>query len=106
METGQWRWARLGVLALTGLILAVVIGPASAQQVTGTLGEPSATTTITGKQLPAPDQKFCGKIEHNALQSTPCWPARIVPPAKAPNILLIMTDRRRRRTTPSAISPR
>jgi hypothetical protein len=60
--------------------------------ITGVPGSPDATTTIPGNQLPAPNQKFCGKIEHNAIQSTPCWPARIVPPKDAPNILLIMTD--------------
>jgi len=64
----------------------------SAQQITGTPGSPSATTTIPGNQLPPPPQKFEGKIERNAAQSTPYWPARVVPPKGAPNILLIMTD--------------
>ena len=69
-------------------------GGAHAQtvQTTGTPGSPSATTTIDGKQLPAPPPKFQGKIERNAAQSTPYWPARVVPPKGAPNILLIMTD--------------
>ena len=64
----------------------------SAQQITGTPGSPSATTTIPGNQLPPPPQKFEGKIERNAAQSTPYWPAQVVPPKGAPNILLIMTD--------------
>ncbi|MGA7450922.1 MAG: arylsulfatase [Rhodoplanes sp.] len=68
------------------------LGPATAQQITGTPGSPSATTTIPGNQLPPPPQKFEGKIERNAAQSTPYWPARVVPPKGAPNILLIMTD--------------
>src|SRR5271169_5483188 len=63
-----------------------------AQQVTGTLGSPSATTTIDGKQLPPPPPKFEGKIERNAADSKPYWPARVEPPKGAPNILLIMTD--------------
>jgi hypothetical protein len=63
-----------------------------AQQTTGTPGSPSATTTIEGNQLPSPPQKFGGKIERNAAQSTPYWPARVVPPKGAPNVLLIMTD--------------
>jgi arylsulfatase A-like enzyme len=63
-----------------------------AQQVTGTLGAPSATTTISGKQLPAPDPKFGGVIKEGALQSTPWWAPRIVPPKGAPNVLLIITD--------------
>src|SRR5262245_51239295 len=61
-------------------------------QVTGTLGSPSATTTISGKQLPAPDPKFGGVINETAKDSRPWWPPSIVPPKSAPNILLIMTD--------------
>ena len=61
-------------------------------QITGTLGSPDATTTIDGKQLPALPQKFGGKIERNAAQSTPYWPARIEPREGAPNVLLIITD--------------
>jgi len=53
---------------------------------------PSATTTIDGKQLPPPPQKFKGKIGRTTDQSTPYWPARIMPPKGAPNVLLIMTD--------------
>lgn len=64
----------------------------SSIQITGKLGSPSATTTINGKQLPAPDPIFQGIIKQNAAQSTPWWPPRIVPPKGAPNILLIITD--------------
>jgi arylsulfatase len=63
-----------------------------AEETSGTPGSPSATTTIDGKQLPAPPAKFGGKIERDALHSKPYWPPRIVPPKGAPNILLIMTD--------------
>src|SRR5262249_24304205 len=66
--------------------------PAAAIQTTGTLGTPGATTTISGEQVPAPDPKFGGVINDNALQSKAWWPPRIVPPKQAPNILLIMTD--------------
>ncbi|WP_108003226.1 arylsulfatase [Mycoplana dimorpha] len=66
--------------------------PMSAQQVTGTLGAPGATTTITGKQLPSPDLPFGGVIKEKASESTPWWAPRIVPPKGAPNVLLIMTD--------------
>ncbi|MGE5945694.1 MAG: arylsulfatase, partial [Betaproteobacteria bacterium] len=51
-----------------------------------------ATQTIDGKQLPPPDAKFGGVIKDDALQSKAWWPPRTVPPADAPNILLIMTD--------------
>lgn len=61
-------------------------------QTTGTPGSPSATTTIDSEKLPPSPPKFKGKIEPNAAQSTEYWPARIVPPKGAPNVLLIMTD--------------
>ncbi len=61
-------------------------------QTTGVFGSPSATTTIDGKQLPAPAPKFGGVIKDNALQSKEWWAPRIVPPKESPNILLIMTD--------------
>ena len=67
-------------------------GPAAAQQVTGTLGAPDATMSVSGAQLPAPQLPFGGVIKDGALQSTPWWQPRIVPPKGAPNILLIMTD--------------
>jgi arylsulfatase len=66
--------------------------PSMAQQITGTLGSPSATTTINGEQIPAPPEKFKGKIERDATQSKPYWPPRIEPRKGAPNILLIITD--------------
>jgi arylsulfatase len=64
----------------------------SAQQIYGTPGSPAATMSIDGSQLPPPPQKFGGKIEQNAFQSKPYWPARVVPPKGAPNVLLIITD--------------
>jgi len=61
-------------------------------EVSGVSGSPSATTTISGKQLPAPDPVFGGVIKNDALSSEAWWAPRIVPPKKAPNVLLIMTD--------------
>jgi arylsulfatase A-like enzyme len=63
-----------------------------AQQVTGVLGSPTATTTIDGKQLPPPNLPFGGVIKERASESTPWWAPRVVPPKGAPNVLLIMTD--------------
>lgn len=60
--------------------------------VTGTLGQPDATTSISGKQLPAPQPEFGGVIKDDALNSKLWWAPRIVPPKDAPNILLIITD--------------
>lgn len=82
----------LGKSTLSLFAAMLAVGPAAAQQVTGILGQPSATTTIDGRQLPAPPPKFAGVIKPNATDSTPWWPARIVPPKGAPNVLLIMTD--------------
>jgi hypothetical protein len=84
------------LVAAAGMIASAVAladtpsrGP---QQVTGTLGAPSATTTISGQQLPPPDPKFGGLINERASASTPWWAPRVVPPKGAPNVLLIMTD--------------
>ena len=78
-------------LAIGAMVIATAL-PALAQQVTGKLGSPGATTTIDGKQLPPPSPKFGGVIKEDALQSKPWWPPAIVPPEGAPNILLIITD--------------
>lgn len=61
-------------------------------KITGAPGSPSATIAIDGVQLPAPPQEFRGTIERTTEGSKPYWPARIEPPAGAPNVLLIMTD--------------
>ena len=74
------------------MFVLAVVQLVPAQQTTGTPGSPSATTTIDGKQLPAPDPKFGGVIKDDALQSQPWWAPRIVPPNGAPNVLLIITD--------------
>jgi len=79
------------LLSALAFILVISVS-AQAQEVTGTPGAPSATTTVEGSQLPPPPQPFGGKIERNAAQSTPYWPMRVVPPKGAPNVLLIMTD--------------
>src|SRR5271170_2685785 len=77
--------AVLSVLALTATI-------SKAQVVTGQLGSADATTTVNGKQLPAPAPPFGGVIKEMATDSKPWWPPRVVPPKGAPNVLLIMTD--------------
>ncbi len=82
----------VAAVTLSGLAVALVASASFAQQVTGELGSPSATTTITGKQLPPPDPTFGGVIGEKASESKPWWPPRVVPPKGAPNVLLIMTD--------------
>ncbi len=88
MKTNQ-QTVQCVLLAAAGLAFASAI---QAVETTGTPGSPGATTTISGKQLPAPDPKFGGVIKDDALKSKPWWAPRIVPPKQAPNILLIMTD--------------
>ena len=85
---------RRGLRALgAGIALsAFTLSPAGAQQVNGTPGSPTATTTIPGNQLPPPPPKFGGVITESATSSKPWWPPLIVPPKGAPNVLLIMTD--------------
>ncbi|HXJ80007.1 MAG TPA: arylsulfatase [Candidatus Methylomirabilis sp.] len=82
-------WSMAAILL--GAALATT-APAAAQQTSGVSGSPSATTTITGTQLPPPDPKFGGVIKDDALRSTPWWAPRVVPPKSAPNVLLIITD--------------
>lgn len=76
-----------------GFLLGTSYLPAAmAQQITGTPGSPSATTTIQGNQIPAVPPKFGGVINESATDSKTWWPPTIVPPKGAPNVLLIMTD--------------
>jgi hypothetical protein len=78
---------------LAGYVLLALAGTtAFAQQTTGVTGSPDATTTIDGRYMPPPPQKFEGQINLNAAHSKPAWPACVVPPKGAPNILLILTD--------------
>lgn len=64
----------------------------SSVQTKGTPGSPSYKTTLSGEMLPAPESKFGGEIKQKASESTPYWPARVMPPKGAPNVLLIMLD--------------
>ena len=68
------RKLTLGALAVSSFFAGA--GAAAAQQVTGTLGQADATTTINGKQVPPPPPKFGGVIKETAPQSTPWWPPR------------------------------
>jgi arylsulfatase A-like enzyme len=84
---------RFRATTLVAVALSLMAGSrVFAAEVTGTLGSPGATTTISGKQLPPPDPEFGGVIKHDALQSKAWWAPRVVPPKSAPNVLLIITD--------------
>jgi arylsulfatase A-like enzyme len=91
----KWESSKKGFFArVTACLFSAVLiaAPAFAQDVTGELGSPSATTTIQGNQIPAPEPKFGGVIKELATESKTWWPPRVVPPKGAPNVLLIMTD--------------
>src|SRR5215470_15325329 len=81
---------RTTLVSMASALLAAL--PGMAQQITGTPGSASATTSISGSQLPPPDPKFGGVIKEGALQSKYWWAPRVVPPKGAPNVLLIITD--------------
>ncbi len=85
------RNTAIAVMA-AGVVACALAVPATAQQIHGTPGAPDATVTLDGRQLPPPVPHFGGVIENDALQSTPWWPPRVVPPEGAPNVLLIITD--------------
>ena len=74
------------------VMVALTAPLAMGQQTNCPPGSPCATTTIDGRYIPPPPQKFEGQIGLNAAQSKPAWPACVVPPKGAPNVLLIMTD--------------
>src|SRR5271163_3632781 len=99
MPSIEWRGTMTSIrstvcsfIAVIVCLVALAVAPASAQQTTGVIGSPDATTTIDGRYIPPPPQKFQGEINLNAVDSKPAWPARVVPPKGAPNILLILTD--------------
>ncbi|MCX5520325.1 arylsulfatase [Kaistia defluvii] len=79
-------------LSLFMLSSSLCVAGANAQTITGTPGSPSATQTIDGRYIPSPPLPFGGVINPDAAASKPFWPPTVVPPAGAPNILLIMTD--------------
>src|SRR5262245_33607092 len=85
---------KLRTLTALSLLLGAALQLSAREEIqtTGTPGSASATTTISGKQLPPPDPKFGGEIKDTALKSKAWWAPRVVPPKQAPNILLIMTD--------------
>ena len=83
------RFLLCGAVAAAAMTVTPI---AFAVETTGEPGSASATTTIPGNQLPAPNPPFGGEIKQDALSSKPWWAPRIVPPAKAPNVLLIITD--------------
>ena len=96
-QNSQKRPTKTNKYLLLSAMLAIAVMATAASghaqvQTTGEPGSPSATTTIDGKQLPAPDPKFGGVIKEKASESKPWWPPTIVPPKSAPNVLLIMTD--------------
>src|SRR5712691_4086162 len=95
LPNGEIRMSNRRLIFATLTLTFLISTAAIAQQAQPSVpppGSPAATITIPGDQLPAPPQKFGGKIGREATQSKPYWPARVVPPKGAPNVLLIITD--------------
>jgi arylsulfatase A-like enzyme len=86
--------ARVRRIAITALSLTTFAAATLfAQQPASEPCSPAGTTSLTSeKQLPPDPKPFGGVIKRDSRESKPCWDPRIVPPAGAPNILLIMTD--------------
>lgn len=76
----------------TAIAVLLLATSGEAQEITGTPGSPSATTTVDGNYLPGPPPKFGGVINLSAKDSRSYWPPNVAPPKDAPNVLLIMTD--------------
>jgi arylsulfatase A-like enzyme len=79
-------------LLLGGIAAAAFSHPAGGQVMTGTPGAPSATFTPNSAVLPPPPLPFKGTITTSAANSKEYWPAQLVAPMGAPNVLLIITD--------------
>ncbi len=90
--TSRSRSTEKALFALTTAMVLLAAYLVTAQEITGTPGSPSATTTVDGNYLPNPPSKFGGVINLSAKDSKPYWPPNVVPPKGAPNVLLIMTD--------------
>jgi arylsulfatase A-like enzyme len=85
--------ANLSAILFLAVLLIAVAPQVKAQiQTTGIPGTPAATTTISGKQLPAPPPPNGGTEGSLITNSKIWWPPRVVPKKGAPNVLLIMTD--------------
>src|SRR5262245_4551331 len=82
----------VGVAVLGVILWSVTAAPMKPQQVTAVPGPPDATPTIECRYLPPPPSPFEGVINLNAMQSKPAWPARVVPPKGAPNVLVVLLD--------------
>src|SRR4029453_5746465 len=56
------------------------------------LGSPDYTEALTSRAAPPAPPSFGGEIRAIEKDSKVWWPATVVPPKGAPNVLLIMTD--------------
>ena len=61
---------KLSIVFVLALLISGTTG-AIAQDISGTPGSPSATTTIDGRQIPPPPGQFGGTINLDALTQRP-----------------------------------
>ena len=81
-----------GFLLLAETAVMFVTLPALPRKSPARPVRPAPPPRSTGNNSRPPPGKFGGVIKESALDSTPYWPPRVVPPKGAPNVLLIMTD--------------
>jgi len=86
------RSVKNAILLAAGVLAGAGVPAVFAQQVTGTLGLPSATTTVSPAQLPAPDPKFGGRDQGRRAAVEGLVGATHRAATGAPNVLLVITD--------------
>jgi arylsulfatase len=84
------RYRTIAVVA--AITLGVTVTGAVYTQRPAPTGSTGGTTTIDANHIPPPPPPFSGTIQRNALESKPHRRPRVVPPKRAPNVLLITTS--------------
>ena len=90
----RWFKARgRHIMAWALVAPAVGAGAYAVAQSNTTTESLNATRSIAGSDvIPAPNPTFGGTIDKNAADSTPWWPPKLVAPARAPNVLVVLLD--------------
>jgi hypothetical protein len=83
------RYRTIAVVA--AITLGVPVTRAVYTQQRASTGSTGGITTIDANHIPPPPPPFSGTIQGNALESKPHRPPRVVPPKRAPKVLLITT---------------
>ncbi len=84
----------VGLIVVAALVIAAFVVPITVGAGRGPAkpGAPAFAESLRSEALPPPPPEFAGVIKNTVKESKPWWPSKVVPPAGAPNVLLIMTD--------------